>query len=113
MVARSQGGFLWGAIRSGVAGEPLGVMECHCRDCQYASGGACATAVGIPAGAFKLTKGTPKHFSSKGDSGADAYRGFCGERGSPLFSEPPRGAILVVKAGSRDQPRPLKIGGPP
>ncbi len=111
MVAPFEGGCLCGAVRYESKSEPLAVMECHCRDCQYASGGASSTAVVIPAGAFKLTKGEPKRFGSKGDSGADVYRGFCGDCGSPLFSEPPGGAILVVKAGSLDDPSWLKIGG--
>ena len=111
MVAPFEGGCLCGAVRYESASEPLAVMECHCRDCQYASGGASSVAVVIPAGAFKLTKGTPKRFGSKGDSGADVYRSFCGDCGSPLFSEPPGGTIMVVKAGSLDDPSWLKIGG--
>ena len=111
MVAPFQGGCLCGAVRYESISEPLAVMECHCRDCQKSTGGASAVAVVIPAGAFKLTRGAPKRFGSKGDSGADVYRSFCGDCGSPLFSEPPGGAIMVVKAGSLDDPSWLKIGG--
>ena len=68
-------------------------------------------AVVVPAPAFQLTKGTPKRYVSKGDSGQDVARAFCADCGSPLFSEPPGGAIMVVKAASLDDPSWLKVGG--
>jgi hypothetical protein len=106
-----QGGCRCGAVRYEVSAEPFAVMVCHCRDCQYASGGSHTTAVVIPGGSFKLTKGTPKRFTVTGDTGKKVTRSFCGECGSPLFSEPPGGAIWVVKAGSLDDPSWLKLGG--
>jgi len=68
MVAPFQGGCRCGAIRYEVSSEPLAVMNCHCRDCQYASGGGFSTVVVIPMAAFRLTKGTPARFTVKGDS---------------------------------------------
>jgi hypothetical protein len=111
MVAPFSGGCACKAVRYEVSAEPFAVMDCHCRDCQYSSGGACTTAVVVPAGAFKLTKGKPKRYASKGDSGADVYRNFCDNCGSPIFSEPPGGQIMVVKAGSLDDPSWLQVGG--
>jgi hypothetical protein len=89
----------------------MAVMDCHCRDCQYASGGSHTTAVVVPAAAFKLTKGAPRRFYVTGDSGTEVSRAFCETCGTPLFSEPPGGRIWVVKAGSLDDPSWLKIGG--
>ena len=111
MVAPFSGGCRCGAVRYEVSAEPIAVMDCHCRDCQYASGGSHTTAVVVPATAFKITKGTPKRYASKGDSGRDIARGFCAECGSPLFSEPPGDVMRVVKAGSLDDPSWLKVGG--
>ena len=111
MVAPFSGGCRCGAVRYEASAEPIAVMECHCRDCQYASGGSHTTAVVVPAAAFRLTQGTPTRYASKGDSGNEVARNFCGACGSPLFSEPPRGAIMVVKAGSLDDPSWLKVGG--
>jgi hypothetical protein len=111
MAAPFEGGCLCGAVRYEVSSEPLAVMDCHCRDCQHASGGSHTTAVVVPGAAFKLTKGTPKRFTVKADSGQDITRGFCGECGSPLFSEPPGGQIWVVKAGSLDDPSWLQVAG--
>jgi hypothetical protein len=111
MVAPFEGGCRCGAVRYAVSAEPMAVMDCHCRDCQYASGGACTTAVVVPAGAFALTKGTPRRFSVTGDSGREIVRGFCETCGSPLFSEPPGKVMVVVKAGSLDDPSWLQVRG--
>jgi len=111
MVAPFKGGCRCGAVRYEVSAEPLAVMNCHCRDCQYASGGGFSTVVVVPFAAFKLTRGTPKRFTLKGDSGNDITRCFCEACGTPLFSEPPGGAIMVVKAGTLDDPAWLKISG--
>jgi hypothetical protein len=111
MVAPFQGGCRCGAIRYEVAAEPMAVMDCHCRDCQYASGGSHTTAVVVPAAAFKLLKGTPKRWMSKGDSGQDVGRGFCEVCGTPVLSYPPGGAIAVIKAGTLDDPSWLKVAG--
>ncbi len=111
MTAPFQGGCMCGAIRYEVSSEPMAVMDCHCRDCQYASGGSHTTAVVVPGPAFRLTKGTPKRFTVKGDSGQDITRSFCGDCGSPLFSEPAGGQIWVVKAGSLDDPSWLQVAG--
>jgi hypothetical protein len=111
MVAPFQGGCLCGAVRYEVSAEPFAVMNCHCRDCQYTSGGAFSTVAVVPAAAFKLTKGTPRRFTVKGDSGKEVTRSFCDTCGTPVFSEPPGGAIMVVKAGTLDDPSWLKMGG--
>jgi hypothetical protein len=111
MPAPFQGGCRCGAIRYEVTAEPMAVMDCHCRDCQYASGGGFSTVAVIPAAAFKLTKGTPQRFSVTGDSGQQITRAFCGTCGTPLFSVPAAGEIWVVKAGSLDDPSWLNVGG--
>ncbi len=111
MTAPFSGGCACKAVRYEVLAEPMAVMDCHCRDCQYASGGSHTTAVVVPAAAFKLTAGKPSRYVSKGDSGNDVARNFCPTCGTPVFSEPPGGAITVVKAGTLDDPSWLKPGG--
>jgi hypothetical protein len=54
-------------------------MNCHCRACQYASGGAHATSVVVPRGAFRITRGEPKGYASVGDSGGKVTRMFCAD----------------------------------
>lgn len=111
MVAPFQGGCRCGAVRYEVSAEPMAVMNCHCRDCQYASGGGFSTVAVVPRAAFKLLQGAPTRFAVKGDSGKDIVRNFCGTCGTPLFSEPHNEGIWVVKAGTLDDPRWLKPSG--
>ena len=55
------GGCACGVIRYECSAEPLISVNCHCRDCQWASGGAFASALIVPKTAFTLTKGAPKY----------------------------------------------------
>ncbi len=106
------GGCLCKAVRYEVSMEPMAVMNCHCRDCQYASGGGFTTAVVVMKDAFTLTQGAPKGHTVTGDSGGQVTRYFCGDCGSPVYSTPDGGRPLtVVKAGSLDDPSWLKLGG--
>lgn len=106
-----QGGCACRSVRYEVSADPIAVMNCHCRACQYASGGGYTTAVVVPRGTLTVTKGTPKSHASTGDSGGRVVRMFCGACGSPLFSEPEAGPFQVVKAASMDDPSRLVIGG--
>jgi hypothetical protein len=79
------GGCLCGAVRYEAGGEPLFSLQCHCRDCQRASGAANVPAVRLPSAEFRITKGTPKTYIAKSDAGNDISRFFCGECGTPLY----------------------------
>ncbi len=111
MPAPFSGGCLCKAVRYEVSMEPVAVMNCHCRDCQYASGGGFTTAVVVMKDAFRVTDGAPKGYTSTGDSGSTVTRFFCGECGSPVYSTPEIQPVAVVKAGSLDDPSWLKLGG--
>ncbi len=54
MAAPFSGGCACGAIRYECAAEPLYMGNCHCRDCQRATGSAYFVAVGVSAPAFRL-----------------------------------------------------------
>ena len=79
------GGCLCGAVRYEAGGEPLFSLQCHCRDCQRASGAAHVSAVRLPSAEFCITKGAPKTYIAKSDAGNDISRVFCGECGTPLY----------------------------
>ena len=105
MPASFSGGCACGAVRYECTGEPLFALNCHCRDCQRESGSAFAAVLGVPRAAFRLTRGSPKHFDLKADSGYATRRVFCGECGSPLFGEPgSRPDMVTIRAGSLDDP---------
>ena len=109
MTVPFQGGCRCGAIRYEVTAEPLAVVDCHCRDCQYASGGSHATVVVVSKEAFRLLTGTPKTFATRADSGNTTIRHFCPDCGTPLFGEASGGPMWTVKAASLDDPSGLKV----
>ena len=79
------GGCACGAIRYEVTAEPIVMFNCHCRDCQRASGGPYGAVVYVRAKAFKITKGKPRYYSTSSEAVGHNKRGFCAECGSRLF----------------------------
>jgi hypothetical protein len=96
------GGCACGAIRFRVTAPLLGVGMCHCTDCQKASGGGPNYVGLVSTTAFEVTKGEAKVFRTKGDSGDEVGRTFCGECGTPLWSIPANLPFVPVKLGSFD-----------
>src|SRR5690349_21080313 len=79
------GGCLCGAVRYEAAGEPEFSLQCHGRDCQRASGTAYNAAMRMPASGFRFTRGAPKRYVGRADSGNEVTRVFCGDCGSPIY----------------------------
>jgi hypothetical protein len=99
------GGCLCGSVRYQVEGRVRYMGNCHCRDCQQATGSAYLAAVGVKTADFKVTKGEAKWFVSKADNGHDMRRAFCPDCGSPVFLENTVNSHLtVLYAGSLDDP---------
>lgn len=99
-----------GALRYEAEGEPLFRGQCHCRECQYVSGGHPNVVMGMPEGGFRYTQGTPKAFRRK-DLENPVTREFCAECGTHILSRAPGlpGAVLI-KVGTFDDPS--LFGGP-
>lgn len=79
---------------------------CHCRDCQIFSGSAFRLSGGN-APEMKFTRGTPKFFDKKTDSGRVRRMAFCDTCGTHLASMPPVGEeegnyISIRLATSKD-----------
>lgn len=69
-------------------GEPAVTALCHCSDCQKWSGSGTQSMVAVPTSAFKITKGSPKTFTTIGaDSGKEHPHFFCGSKFTLLFSD--------------------------
>src|SRR4051812_42244079 len=68
-----------GAIRYESTTEPVMMLECHCRDCQRASGGASSELVVVPKEAFKLVKGELRFHASPSEAKGMTRRGFCAD----------------------------------
>lgn len=101
------GGCMCGAIRYECTAEPIFMGNCHCRDCQQATGTAFAAAMLVPRNAVKIT-GEAKYFDVVGNSGNMVGRGFCPNCGSRLFSKPPIPELMGIMAGSLDDPSEFK-----
>lgn len=103
------GGCMCGAVRYEVSGEPVTSFVCHCRACQYVSGGAGANVMVINRADLRLTRGQPRTYWSTSDSGAQIGRQFCETCGTPVFSDlESQPDLLVLKVGSLDDPGPFK-----
>ena len=99
------GGCACGAIRYECAGAPPYMGNCHCRDCQQATGSAYFPAVMVKERDFSLLCGEPRWFESRADRGHPMRRGFCPACGSPLFLlNGANTAVRVLFAGSLDDP---------
>lgn len=110
MPAPLTGSCLCGAIRYTVSVPVTDLRACHCVHCQKASGTAGSVNAVIPGSAFRITQGTPKRYDAKADSGRTLYRFFCGDCGSPIYSQRSTGTeVVVVRAGTFDNAEGMKI----
>ena len=103
MTTPFSGGCACGAIRYECSADPIVMFNCHCRDCQRATGGPFSAVVYVPAKAFKLTHGSLRHYSTVSASGGHNKRGFCAECGSRISGGESAGGI-GINAGSLDDP---------
>ena len=104
------GGCSCGAVRYEIAADPVFMLNCHCRDCQRATGSAYAPVVVVPRNATKIS-GELKYFKVVGDSGKYVERGFCPKCGSRVNGNLERFPDVVgFLAGSLDDPALHKPG---
>ncbi|WP_414583782.1 GFA family protein [Scytonema sp. PCC 10023] len=103
MTIKFTGGCLCGSVRYECSAEPIAMGNCHCRDCQRATGTAYASGLLVPQSAVTIT-GDVKYYDVIGDSGSIVGRGFCPNCGSRLFSKPPIPELMGILAGSLDDP---------
>lgn len=102
-MARSiTGGCSCGTVRYECSAEPVFTANCHCRDCQQASGGGFVSVLAVPRDTLKI-RGEVKYYDVKGDSGNLVSRGFCPNCGSRLFARPAAAPTMIgIMAGSLD-----------
>ena len=98
------GGCYCGQVRYEAEGEPMMKGQCHCRECQYISGGSANVIIAMPRDGFRYTQGTPASFT-RDDLEAPVTREFCGNCGTPLTSLPAgMPGMTIIKVGSMDEP---------
>jgi hypothetical protein len=98
-----EGGCYCGALRYIAEGEAVMKAQCHCRECQYISGGSPNMFLLMPADGFSYIKGAPKQFT-RTDLERAVTREFCSECGTHLITRLPDRPLVVVKAGTLDDP---------
>jgi len=104
-----EGGCYCGKVRYVAEGEPMRKGQCHCRECQFITGGAPNMFVVMPSAGFAYTKGAPKQFT-RGDLENPVTREFCPDCGTHMATRPPGRPVIVVKVGTLDDPK--LYGGP-
>jgi hypothetical protein len=98
------GGCSCGAVRYEASAEPVAMVNCHCRDCQRASGSAFAAVMVVPAAAVRI-RGELKYHTTLGENGGTVERGFCPACGSRVANRLGRlPQIVGLMAGSLDDP---------
>lgn len=106
---RLTGGCQCGAVRYEIAGEPVAVYVCHCRECQRQSASAFGISVIVKRSDFRLTQGEVKVWQRPTDSGGTLACAFCPACGSRLWHESIDATETIsVKGGSLDQPPDLR-----
>lgn len=102
MTARINGGCQCGAVHYDCTAKPVIAVQCHCRQCQKASGTGSVPLLAVPKDALTIT-GAVTYYDSKADSGNDVQRGFCPTCGGRLFGLT-SGApdLMAIAVGSLD-----------
>lgn len=98
-----EGGCYCGAIRYKVEGTPILEGQCHCRECQYISGGGPNAFIALPNMAFSLISGELASYK-RSDVKYPVIRKFCLTCGTSVVSYIP-GGLVAVKVGTMDNPK--------
>jgi len=102
-----EGGCYCGDIRYAADAEPAFQGQCHCRECQYITGGHPNLIMVFPEDGFRFTKGEPQTFA-RSDLEQPVTRLFCGNCGTAIGTRSPfRPGSIVVKVGTLDDPSVL------
>ncbi len=105
-----EGGCLCGKIRYKFNQEDvISAGNCHCKDCQKATGSGKATIIYIPSDKLSINEDY-KIYSVIGYEGSNVHRGFCPKCGSPIISyvtEQPE--FKFIKAGTLDDSSWLEL----
>lgn len=103
------GGCYCGTVRYEAEGEPVLKAQCHCRECQYITGGGPNFFLAMPAEGFRYVQGTAKGFT-RSDLDNPVTREFCPDCGTHLITRPRGMPMVVIKVGSLDDPK--QFAGP-
>ena len=99
-----KGGCYCGSIRYEFEGDVTATFQCHCRECQYFTGGHASAAYVLPQDKFTFVKGSPAKFC-RSDLQEPIERLFCADCGTQLVAiSPKRPSSFILKVGTTDDP---------
>ena len=105
---RISGGCYCGSLRYESVGDIEASIQCHCRECQYITGGNPNVIIIMPLSGFEFVKGIPKTFKRK-DIEKAATRLFCENCGTGIGTKNPnRPNSIILKVGTFDDPSIFK-----
>jgi len=100
---RLAGGCYCGEVRYEVTADPVMSAQCHCRPCQYFSGGGPNYFMLVRPDAFAFSKGEARSFR-RPDLDNAVTREFCPTCGTHLLTRRPDMRFVILKAGTLDEP---------
>ena len=102
------GGCYCGSLRYEANGDVEASIQCHCRECQYITGGNPNVIMIMPLSGFEFVKGIPKTFKRK-DIEKAVTRLFCENCGTGIGTKNPnRPSSIILKVGTFDDPSIFK-----
>ena len=105
---RISGGCYCGSLRYESVGDIEASIQCHCRECQYITGGNPNVIMILPLNGFEFVKGIPKTFKRKDIENA-VTRLFCENCGTGIGTKNPnRPNSIILKVGTFDDPSIFK-----
>ena len=99
-----QGGCYCGSLRYSSKGKVLPTGQCHCRECQYSTGGSPNMIMPVSKDDFIYTKGSPLGHT-RDDLDEGVTREFCGHCGTHIgILVPSMPTLYMLRAGTLDEP---------
>ncbi len=96
-----------GQVKYKATGDAMMKAQCHCRECQYMTGGGPNLFIAMPKEGFEYTQGEPAKFT-RDDIENPVTREFCPNCGTHLITDPPGFPAVIVKVGTLDDPSVLE-----
>lgn len=98
-----EGGCICGAIRYRLSAPPLGVYNCHCKDCQRSAGSAFTSSMIVKRETLTVIAGETDIYDKTAQSGRVVRQHSCGVCSTRLFNEPLSSTtIYVLRPGTLD-----------
>tara|TARA_B100000963_G_C22465222_1_gene597587 strand:+ start:180 stop:593 length:414 start_codon:yes stop_codon:yes gene_type:complete len=102
------GGCYCSSLRYVSNGDVQASIQCHCRECQYITGGHPNVLFIVPLDKFKFVKGNPKTYKRK-DIKMAMKRLFCENCGTAIGTKNPTTPnSIILKVGTFDDPSIFK-----